>query len=89
MKKQLNIRNDEVYHRAHRIAARLGKPLTEAMLIVLREFESGLPAVDQLTPSQHATYEMFKQLTREAAKHKLPDATSDHDEMYDEFGLPK
>jgi hypothetical protein len=89
MTKQLNIRNDEVYHRAHRIAARLGKPLAEAMLIVLSEYESGLPVVDELRPSQRATYEMLKRLTREAAKHKLPDATSDHGDMHDEFGLPK
>ena len=89
MTKQLNIRNDEIYRRAHRIAARLGKPLAEAMLIVLRECESRLPEVDELTPSQRTTYEMLKRLTREAAKHKPPDATSEHDDMYDEFGLPR
>lgn len=89
MTKQLNIRSDEVYDRAHRIAARLGKPLSEAMLIVLREYESKIPEVDELTPSQRATYDMLQSLTREAAKHKLPGATSDHDDLYDEFGLPK
>jgi len=89
MTKQLNIRNDEVYRRAHRIAARLGKPLAEAMLLVLREYETGLPDVDEFTPSQRETYEMFKRLTREAAKHKLPGTTSDHEDMYDEFGLPR
>jgi hypothetical protein len=89
MTKQLNIRNDEVYRRAHRIAARLGKPMAEAMLVVLREYESGLPQVDELTPSQRSTYEMLRRLTREAAKHKLPDAAPSHDDMYDEFGLPK
>jgi antitoxin component of RelBE/YafQ-DinJ toxin-antitoxin module len=89
MTKQLNIRNDEVYLRAHRIAANLGKSLAEAMLIVLRQYESGLPELDELTPSQRDTYEMLRRLTREAAKHKLPDASSDHDDLYDEFGLPK
>lgn len=89
MTKQLNIRNDEAYQRAHLIAARLGKPLAEAMVIVLRGYETGLPHVDGLTPPQRATYEMLKRLTREAAKDKLPDAVSDHVDMYDEFGLPK
>jgi len=89
MTKQLNIRNDEVYLRAHRIAARLGKPLAEAILIVLREYESGLPEVEGSTPPQRDTYDILHRPTREAAKHKLPDATFDHDEMYDEFGLPK
>jgi hypothetical protein len=56
---------------------------------VLREYESGLPQVDELTPSQRSTYEMLRRLTREAAKHTLPDAASSHDDMYDEFGLPK
>ena len=89
MPKQLNIRNDEVYERAHRIAARLGKSLPEAMLIVLREYESGLPEVGDLTTAQRETYELLRSLSREAVKHKLPGTTSDHDDMYDNFGLPR
>lgn len=89
MAKQLNIRSDEVYARAHRVAARLGKPLAEAMLIVLREYESGLPEVNEFTPRQLATYEMLKDLTREAGKHKLAGTAFNDDDMYDEFGLPR
>ena len=89
MTKQLNIRNNEVYERAHLIALRMGKSVTEAMLTVLREYGPKQPQVDGLTPSQQATYEMLRALSREAAKHKLPGATSDHSDMYDDFGLPK
>lgn len=48
-----------------------------------------LPAVEELTPTQRRKYEKLRALSREAAKHKLPGATSDHGDMYDDFGLPK
>ena len=34
MTKQLNIRSDEAYRLAHKLAAEMGKPVAEAMLIV-------------------------------------------------------
>ncbi|HMN87450.1 MAG TPA: type II toxin-antitoxin system VapB family antitoxin [Bauldia sp.] len=89
MTRQLNIRNDEVYRLAHRLAADMGKPVTEAMLTLLRAQYTELPAVEDLTPSQRATYEKLRALAREASKHKLPGATSDHRDLYDDFGLPK
>jgi antitoxin VapB len=89
MTRQLNIRNDEVYRLAHRLAADMGKPVTEAMLDLLRAHYAQLPNVDELTPVQRATYEKLRALSREAAKHKVPGATSDHSDMYDDFGLPK
>jgi len=89
MGKQLNIRNDEVYRLAHKVAADMGKPVTEAMLALLRAYRPRLPEVDELTPSQRATYERLRALSREAAKHKVPGAASDHSDMYDEHGLPK
>lgn len=88
MTKQLNIRSDEVYSLAHKIAARLGKPVGEAMLIALRDYGSRLPKVDDMTPTQRAEYEALMALAREAAKHKKPGMTSDHSDMYDEKGLP-
>ncbi|MBN8994375.1 MAG: type II toxin-antitoxin system VapB family antitoxin [Rhizobiales bacterium] len=89
MAKQLNIRNDEVYERAHRIAADMRKPVTEAMLTLLRSYKPRLPTVEELTPAQRAEYEALRALSREAAKRKRSGATSNHDDMYDEFGLPK
>lgn len=89
MIRQLNIRNDEVYRLAHKLATDMGKPVTEAMLTLLRAHYAKLPEVKDLTPSQRATYERLQELSREAAKHKLPGATSDHSDMYDDFGLPR
>jgi hypothetical protein len=48
-----------------------------------------LPAVEDLTLAQRKEYERLRALSRESAKHKLPGATSDHADMYDDFGLPK
>ena len=89
MTRQLNIRNDEVYQRAHKIAARMGKPVAEAVLTALRAYDARVPTVDELTPTQRAEYEALRALARETARRKFPGATSDHDDMYDEFGLPK
>jgi hypothetical protein len=41
-----------------------------------------------MTPAQQASYGALMALSREASKHKRPGATSDHSDMYDEFGLP-
>jgi hypothetical protein len=88
MTKQLNIRSDEAHRLAHIIADRLDKPVVDVILEALREFGSTLPPLDDLTPTQRAEYEALRDLARKAAKHKLPGATSDHSDMYDEFGLP-
>jgi antitoxin VapB len=89
MTKQLNIRNDEVYTLAHRVAADMGKPVGEAILTLLRAYPFKLPKADELSPAQRASYDRLRALSKEAAKHKRSGATSDHRDMYDDFGLPK
>ena len=88
MAKQLNIRSDEAYRLAHAIAEDLDQPLAEVIVQALREYGAKLPKRDEMTPVQRADFERFRALAREAAKHKQPGATSDHSDMYDEFGLP-
>jgi hypothetical protein len=89
MAKQLSIRSDEAYRLAHVIAEEIGKPLVQIVEEALRDYGSKLPKRDGMTPVQRADFEALRALSREAAKHKLPGATSDHSDMYDEFGLPK
>jgi hypothetical protein len=89
MTKQLSVRSDEAYNLAHIIAEETGQPIIQVILTALRDYGSKLPAKDGLNPEQRATYETLRALSREASKHKLPGATSDHSDMYDEFGLPK
>jgi hypothetical protein len=89
MTKQLSIRSDEAYRLAHIISEETGEPIVQVILTALRDYGSKLPARDGLNPEQRATYEALQALSHEASKHKLPGATSDHRDMYDEFGLPK
>jgi hypothetical protein len=89
MTKQLSIRSDEAYSLAHIIAEQTGQPIVQVILTALRDYGSKLPEKDGMTPEQRASYEALRALSRETSKHKLPGATSDHSDMYDEFGLPK
>ena len=90
MSRQLNIRNDEVYRLAHEVAADMGKPVTEAMLTLLRAYKPATaPAVDRQTQEQRAWLEEVRALALEASRHKPPGMTSDHSDLYDEYGLPR
>ena len=89
MGRQLSIRNDEVYRLAHEVAADMGKPVTEAMLTLLRAYKPSVPTVDEMTPRQRAWVDEVRALAAKAARHKPPGMTSDHSDMYDEYGLPK
>jgi antitoxin VapB len=88
MAKQLNIRSDEAHRLAHIIADRTGRPVVEVVVDALRELGAKLPADNGMTPAQRAQYEALRALSEEAAKHRVPGATSDHSDMYDEHGLP-
>lgn len=89
MTKQLNVRSDEAYELAHRIAHSADRPVAQVVLEALRAYGSSLPAENGMTFAQRASYEALRALSRRTAKHKLPGATSDHSDMYDEYGLPK
>ena len=89
MTKQLSVRSEEAYRLAHLIANQLRRPVVQVVEEALREYGSKLPSQEGMTPAQRATFEALRALSRESAKRKLPGATSDHGDMYDEFGLPK
>ena len=89
MAKQLSVRSEEAYRLAHIIADELGRPVVQVVEDALREYGSKLPSHEGMTPAQRATFEALRALSRASAKRKLPGATSDHSDMYDEFGLPK
>lgn len=89
MSRQLNIRNDEVYRLAHEVAADMGKPVAEAVLTLLRAYQPRMPNRPELTAEQRVWLDEVRALSVESARHKPPGMTSDHSEMYDEYGLPK
>ncbi|MCC0804893.1 hypothetical protein FPV16_01430 [Methylobacterium sp. W2] len=88
MTKQLNIRSDEAHALASDIAERLDTSVTDVVLQALREFGAKLTLSDELSPSQQAEFEALRALARKASADKRPGATSDHRDMYDDFGLP-
>ncbi len=47
-----------------------------------------VPSLEDLTPERRCRYESLRGFVREIAAHKVPGATSDHRDMYDEHGLP-
>ena len=89
MTKQLSVRSDEAYRLAHAIAETTNQPVVKAVVAALRDYGARLPRREGMTPAQRADRDALRALAREASKHKLPGATSDHSDMYDEFGLPK
>ncbi|MEX0644153.1 MAG: type II toxin-antitoxin system VapB family antitoxin [Parvularculaceae bacterium] len=88
MPKQLNVRSDEAYRLAHAIARETGRPLADVVVTALRKHGESLPKRENMTPAQRATYDGLMALARETARRKKPGATSDHGDLYDEFGLP-
>ncbi|HMN70234.1 MAG TPA: type II toxin-antitoxin system VapB family antitoxin [Rhodoblastus sp.] len=90
MARQLNVRNDEAYETATSLAKRLHTTTTDVVLRALRKFASDeASAHGPMTEKQRRDYEALRSIVDEVARHKLPGATSDHSDMYDEFGLPK
>ena len=89
MAKQLSVQSEEAYRLAHIIAEELGEPVEQVVEEALRDCGTKLPSRDGMTAAQRADYGTLRALSREAARHKLPGATSDHSDMYDQFGLPK
>jgi hypothetical protein len=88
MPRELNIRSDEAYEIAHRAAREPGKSVTELVTDALRARHG--PSARKVSPEQAAeTFKMLMQLAREGGQGKKPGATSNHDDLYGAFGLPK
>jgi hypothetical protein len=92
MTKQLNIRSDEAYMRAKRLAKHYGLSTTEVVLKALRHLDTEavvLPPYESLPEQLKRDHEHFKELARKAREEMGPLATSDHSDLYDDHGLPK
>lgn len=90
MERQLNIRSDEAYERAHRLAKQRGESVTTVVTEALRQAEVQNPPPREVPPEEAAeTIRILTELSRRASKAKRPGATSDHSDFYDDYGLPK
>src|SRR5687767_6733881 len=91
MQKQLNIRSDEAYDRAQRLAKRLGTTTTEAVVRALRRYDQEsfrLPTYADLTTEERRDYEQFMALAGKA-REEMENPAFAEDDLYDEMGLPK
>jgi len=92
MSRQLNIRSDEAYETARRIARRLNVSTTEVVRTALDRYDretSRVPTYDELAPKQKAFADRLLALARAGRSEGDPEATSDHSYLYDESGAPK
>jgi antitoxin VapB len=92
MARQLNIRSDEAYKIAHRLAKRRGQTVTAVVTDALRQQqEHDRPAArPEVPPEQSAeTIRMLLELSERSSRAAKPGSTSDHSYLYDEHGLPK
>ena len=100
----LIIEDQEALALARDLAERRGTSVDEVVLTSLRaasrEDTGSRPAgqdrpvpprilkPDEMTPEQRARYARLRALAERGAALKKPGATSDHSDLYDEFGLP-
>ena len=96
----LVVQNDEALSLARELAERRGTSVDEAVLTALRASlqssvgdwlpEPRLPSPDtaSMTLQQRARYNSILDLARSVAA-KKPGGTSQHNDLYDEFGLPR
>jgi hypothetical protein len=90
MRRQLNIRSDEAFRIAHDIAGRLNVSTTEVVVKALRDYGARVaPSVEGMTPTQRSEYNALMRLARRTARSKKAGATSEHADLYDDFGLPR
>jgi hypothetical protein len=92
MPKQLNIRSDEAYERAHRLARQNGVSVTRVVEEALEKLEPNDEDHDRLaalTDEQRARYLRLRALSEYGRRHKRRGSTSDHHDFYDDKGLPK
>ena len=101
---RLIVEDDEACALARELAHRSGTTVDEAVISSLRAslgtaapepaqppppVPLRIPTLEELTPEQREIYDHLRAVAEEAAPYVRPGATSDHRDMYDEFGLPK
>jgi hypothetical protein len=90
-RKQLNVRSNEAYSTAHKLARQLGTTATEVVVRALREFDSNRRIPNRLVTPEEAAGNLSALMAsiRARAPSRSAALASNHDDLYDEFGLPK
>jgi hypothetical protein len=87
-RRQLNIRSDEAYATAHDLAEQFGTTTTEVVVRALREFKSKRRIPSRLVRPEEAEANLSALMKSVCARGSVT-LSSNHDDLYDEFGLPK
>ena len=86
-RKQLNIRSDEAYATAHDLAEQFGTTTTEVVVRALRELQSKRRVPSQFVSPEEAGANLSALM--KSVRARSVTLSSNHDDLYDEFGLPK
>ena len=92
MERELKIESDEAYDLAHALAQRLDVTPTQAVKFALREYEASLgppPKTLESEEERAAFVERVRALGAKVRAELGERATSNHDDLYDENGLPR
>ncbi|MCJ2015064.1 type II toxin-antitoxin system VapB family antitoxin [Methylobacterium sp. J-076] len=101
MIESLIVERDDALALARELADRRGTSVDDAVVEALRGTLARtepparaapqpvrLLSYEELNPEQQASYDRLKALVEEYAPYRVPGATSDHRDMYDDYGLP-
>jgi hypothetical protein len=88
-RKQLNIRSDEAYATAHDLAEQFGTTTTEVVVRALRELQSKRRVPSRFVSPEEAEANLSALMKSVRARGPSGSLSPKHDDLYDEFGLPK
>lgn len=88
MTKQLNVRSDEAYEIASRVARQTGRSRADVVLAALLSYAEERIG-KKLTQKERAFVDELMALARKSAAAAPSGMTSDHSHLYDERGLPR
>lgn len=90
MPKQLNVRSDIAYETAHALAHQARRSVAEIVETALIEMRDRTRIrEDILAPAEvERRYRELQALVKRTAESRLPGSVADHDDLYDENGLP-
>ena len=92
MAKQLNIRSDEAYVTAARIARRLNQTTTQVVVEALARYDRetfAVPVQADMTSEQKALADELLALAKAGREEGDRALTSDHSHLYDDAGMPR